>query len=147
MPVRFVHLRMLTRTALVMATFAAAACQGTATQTSPIFITDVLTGTVVTDVPGYHVVTTFAPSSASLTLATLTPDTGVALGVGLGTPPQNPTSTDCGIQVFQTLKVGQTFTISGVPSSTYCIAVFELINNGAGAVPDPLAYTVKFNHH
>jgi hypothetical protein len=25
--------------------------------------------------------------------------------------------------------------------------VFEFIVNGVGAIPDPLSYTVKFNHH
>jgi hypothetical protein len=34
-----------------------------------------------------------------------------------------------------------------VPSSTFCVSVFEFIANGVGAIPDPLAYTVKFNHH
>lgn len=137
--------RMIARVVLVAATLAAAACQGTATQTSPIFITDVLTGTVVTGSPDFKIVKTFASSSATLALAELTPDTGIALGVGLGNPSSD--SSTCSVDVFQTLKVGQSYTISGVPASTFCVSVFEFVNNGAGAVPDPLSYTVKFNHH
>lgn len=146
MSVWFVRPRTLARTALLGATVVAAACQGTATQTSPIFITDVLTGTVVAGQPGANIVTTSLSSNASLALADLSPNTGVAVGVGLGSPPGTPGGA-CSVQVFQTLKVGESFQISAVPSSTFCVSVFEFIANGVGAIPDPLAYTVKFNHH
>jgi hypothetical protein len=137
---------MMARAALLAATVAAMACQGTATQTSPIFITDVLTGTVATGAPGFNIVKTNLTSQVTLALADLTPNPGVSVGVGLGSPPGTPGG-DCSVQVFQTLKVGESYQISAVPSSTFCISVFEFIVNGVGAIPDPLSYTVKFNHH
>jgi len=131
---------------LLTTALAAAACQGTATQTSPIFMTDVLTGTVVSGHPGANIVTTNQAASATLELAGLDPNTGVSVGVGLGTPPNLGTG-GCSVQVFQTLTVGQQMQISGVPASTYCVSVFEFLINGGNAIPDPLTYTVKFNHH
>jgi len=146
MPVRFVRSRTVARAALVAASVVAASCQGTATQTSPIFITDVLTGTVAPNQPGAHIVKTNLTSQVTLGLADLTPNPGIAVAVGLGSPPGTPGGS-CSVQVFQTLKVGESYQISAVPSSTFCVSVFEFIVNGVGAITEPLAYTVKFNHH
>jgi hypothetical protein len=140
------RLRLLARAGLLTATVVAAACQGTATQTSPIFLSDILTGTVATGAPGTNAVKTNQMSSVTLELVALDPNTGVAVGVGLGTPPNLGTG-GCSVQVFQTLTVGQQFQITGVPSSTYCVSVFEFVTNGNNMIPNPLNYTVKFNHH
>lgn len=146
MPVWFVRPRLIARTVLLAAAVVGTGCQGTATQTSPIFITDVISGTVVTGVPDYHIIKTSQLSSVSLGLSDLVPNTGIAVGIGLGSPPADG-SVGCSVQVFQTVHVGESFPVSGVPAGTFCVAVFEFLNNGVGGIPDPLAYTVKVNHH
>ena len=143
----------IARIVLAAAILGAAGCQGAATPTSPLFTTDLLAGNVVTLVPSFHTVTTGVTSVLSLSLAELTPNTGVAVGVGFGIPDGQG---GCSLLAAQTLKVGNSFTISSTTAAqagnpgTRCVAVFEYSptgDNGANAIPTPLAYLVKFNHH
>jgi len=122
-----------------------AACGGTATSTSPIFTTDLEPGTVVTGAPGFNTLSFKQASNVQIVLSSLDPDTGVSVGVGIGVPPADG-SVGCQLDDAQLLRPGQSFTLSE-DAGLHCIAVFESLQNGVGAIPDPLAYVVKVNHH
>jgi len=145
MPFRNAGWRAVARAVMLAAVVSAAACSGTATSTSPIFVTDFVTGTVVTQVADVEPVKITVASTVQLVLVSLVPNTGVAVGVGIGVPPADG-SAGCTLDAAEALAVGQSFTVAE-DAGAHCIVVFEAIVNGAGAIPDPLTYTVKFNHH
>jgi hypothetical protein len=99
--------------------------------------TETFTGTLSAKGSGVHPVTVANNGNLDLTLTTLTPETTITVGLGVG----QPTNQGCSLlSSNETSRVGTDLTVSISPGS-YCVAVYDI-----GNVKDPLTYTLTVLH-
>lgn len=110
----------------------------TPTPTTPTTVTDTFSGTLTTNGAASYAFTTAASGTVTATLASLTPNTTLVVGIALGTWNGNA----CQIILSKDSATQASF-ITGQASqaNTYCVRIYDV-----GNVTDPQTYDLQVNH-
>jgi hypothetical protein len=110
----------------------------TPTPTTPTTVTDTFAGTLTSNGAASYQFTTAASGSITATLATLSPDSTLVVGIALGTWSSNA----CQIVLSKDSATQSTFIIGQASqANTYCVRIFDV-----GNVTDPSTYELQVNH-
>jgi hypothetical protein len=110
----------------------------TPTPTTPATVTDTFSGTLTTNGAASYAFTTAQSGIVTATLATLSPNSTLVVGIALGTWNGNA----CQIILSKDSATQNSF-ITGQASqaNTYCVRIYDV-----GNVTDPQTYELQVNH-
>jgi hypothetical protein len=127
--------------ALSLALGAAACGSDTATPTTPttpVTVTDTFAGTLTPNGGASYAFTTAASGTVTATLATLSPNTTLIVGLALGTWNGNA----CQIILSKDSATQFSYIIGQASqANTFCVRIYDV-----GNVTDPQAYEIQVNH-
>jgi hypothetical protein len=118
------------------------ACGGdtttTPTPTTPTTVTDTFAGTLTTNGAASYAFTTALAGTITATLATLTPNSTLVVGIALGTWNGNA----CQIILSKDSATQNSFIVGQASqANTYCVRIYDV-----GNVTDPQTYELQVNH-
>jgi hypothetical protein len=128
---------------LLAVALASASCGDNSTEsptspTTPVYVTDTFTGTLVTGATARHTFSAKTPGAIQLALTGLSPDATLTIGMGLGTWD----GTSCNVTLQTSLAtVGSVFSASATSAGNFCVTVFDV-----GNVAESTEYTVSLTH-
>lgn len=121
--------------AILTSTVALSGCGTTAPSAS---VTETFNGVLVPTASTWHVFTTSGGGDLSITLSSMTPLSGITVGVGLGVAANNA----CNLQYTQEgFRVGAVWTTSLSNKGSYCVAIYDV-----GQVSQNVTYSMKVTH-
>jgi hypothetical protein len=127
--------------AVALAVSAVACGSGTTTAptpTTPVTVTDTFAGTLTSNGAASYAFTTAASGTVTATLATLSPDTTLVVGMALGTWNGNA----CQIVLSKDSATQFSFIVGQASqANTYCVRIYDV-----GNVIDPATYELQVNH-
>jgi len=125
--------------ALAVSTVACGSGTTTApTPTTPVTVTDTFAGTLTSNGAASYAFTTAASGTVTATIATLSPDTTLVVGVALGTWNGNA----CQIVLSKDSATQFSFIVGQASqANTYCVRIYDV-----GNVTDPTTYELQVNH-
>lgn len=118
------------------------ACGSDTTTTAPTptttTVTDTFAGTLTTNGAASYAFTTAASGTVTATLATLSPNTTLVVGIALGTWNGNA----CQIVLSKDSASQSSFLVGQASqANTYCVRIYDV-----GNVTDPQTYELQVNH-
>jgi hypothetical protein len=127
--------------AVALAVSAVACGSGTTTAptpTTPVTVTDTFAGTLTSNGAASYAFTTAASGTVTATIATLSPNTTLVVGVALGTWNGNA----CQIVLSKDSATQFSFIVGQASqANTYCVRIYDV-----GNVTDPTTYELQVNH-
>jgi hypothetical protein len=110
----------------------------TPTPTTPVTVTDTFAGTLTANGAASYTFTTATSGQVTATLATLSPDATLIVGLALGTWNGN----SCQIVLSKDSATQLSFLIGQASqASTFCVRIYDV-----GNVTDPSTYELQVNH-
>jgi hypothetical protein len=133
------RLRVLAAMALALGTAACGSSTPTTpTTTTPVTVTDTFAGTLTPNGAASYNFTTASSGSVTATLATLSPDTTLIVGLSLGTWNGNA----CQVVLSKDSATQFSFIVGqAAQASTFCVRIYDV-----GNVTDPATYEIQVNH-
>ena len=108
------------------------------TPTTPVTVTDTFAGTLTSNGAASYQFTTAASGTVTATLATLSPDSTLIVGIALGTWSANA----CQIVLSKDSATQSSFIVGQASqANTFCVRIYDV-----GNVTDPATYELQVNH-
>ena len=108
------------------------------TPTTPVTVTDTFAGTLTPNGAASYTFTTATSGTVTATIATLSPDPTLIVGLALGTWNGNA----CQIVLSKDSATQSSFLVGqGSQASTFCVRIYDV-----GNVVDPATYEIQVNH-
>ena len=110
----------------------------TPTSPTPVYVTDTFSGSLAAGETARHTFSAKTPGAITLALTTLSPDSTLKVGLGLGTWD----GTACAV-ILQTSAASQSsqYSASATSAGNFCVTIFDV-----GNLVDPAEYTVSLTH-
>jgi hypothetical protein len=120
----------------------AAACGNSTTTaptpTTPVTVTDTFAGTLTPNGAASYTFTTATSGTVTATIATLSPNSTLVVGLALGTWSGNA----CQLTLTKDSSTQSSFLIGQASqASTFCVRIYDV-----GNVVDPASYEIQVNH-